>query len=789
MDDKTHYIWVYPLKTKDEVFERFLEWKALVENVSGKKLKRLRTDNGGEYTSKRFEGYLKSCGIQHEKTIPKTPEQNGVAERLNRTLVESVRSMLLDAGLPQKYWAEAVATAAYLRNRCPTTAVKEMTPFEAWFGRKPKVGHLRVFGCEAHAHIPKDERGKFDSKTRKCILVGYGELRKGYRLYNVDRRTILYSRDVHFNEVEKETTPVVENEGDRYILVDLPHGPDPEVSDDKQEEIAEAIPAPRRSTRVRRHYRPFESTSLSIHVEPKSFEEATTSPEKAKWFEAMEREMESLKHHDVWELVNLPPGKKIIGSKWVFKVKTNADGSIERYKARLVAQGYSQKLGADYDETFCPVVRQESLRLLLAMSVQQGMKLHHVDVNTAFLNGTLEEEVYIQQPKGFVKEREQNLVCKLKKSLYGLKQSPRCWNATLDAHLKSMGFTQSTADPCIYTSHTGGEVFHIGVYVDDIVLAGANEDHIKLVKSELSSKFDIKDLGELKYFLGITVIQDKEQGLAWIGQPAYVKSLLEKFDMSDCKPVATPVDVSSKLVKATDDEVSVDQQLYQSAVGSLMYLSVCSRPDIAYAVNTLAKFSSKPTQTHWTAVKRVLRYLKGTAEYGILFKNEESKECIGYSDADWAGDHDDRKSTSGYIFKSASGAISWRSKKQECVALSTAEAEYVALSSATQEAVWLRKLATDLGNPPKEPTTVFEDNQSAIAMSKNPQFHGRAKHIDIKHHYVREQVNRGTVKLEYCSTREMTADMFTKGLNREQFCRLREKAGVMHMDICVQVDK
>ena len=253
----------------------------------------------------------------------------------------------------------------------------------------------------------------------------------------------------------------------------------------------------------------------------------------------------------------------------------------------------------------------------------------------------------------------------------------------------------------------------------------------------------------------------------------------EEIRYAEFKAVSTPVDLGTKLTKATDGEECIDQPMYQSAVGSLMYLSVSTRPDITYAVGNLARFCSKPTKAHWTAMKRVLRYLKGTVNYGIRYSQKSSSDCVGFSDADWAGDIDDRKSTSGYLFQISGGPVAWKSKKQSCVALSTAEAEYVALSSAAQESVWLRQLISEFGRSLETPTTIFEDNQSAIAMSKNPQFHGRAKHIDIKHHFVREQVSSGAVKLEYCPTEEMTADIFTKGLNREQFCKLRTKAGVV----------
>ena len=743
--------------------------------------KPFRSDNGGEFTSNQFETYLKKEGIRHERTIPKTPEQNGVADRLNRTLVEMSRLMILDAKLPQKFWAESISTAVYLRNRCPTKAVQDQTPYQMWFGQKPKVDYSRVFGCDVYAHVPKDERAKLDPKARKCILLGYGDTTKGYRLYNSESGKVFHSRDVRFNKSRKtnEQSETETSDSDNQDTITF------EFSDNEDELEPAREPEPaqiRRSTRERRppsYYGiPVNYTNLTLAQEPTSYSEAVSSSDQTKWKQAMQTEIKSLKDNKVWDLVELPPGRKTVGSKWVYKLKTGADGKVERYKARLVAQGFTQKFGTDYDETFCPVVRQESLRVLLALSAQYGLKLHQVDVTTAFLNGNLEEEVYMAQPVGFVSKGKESLVCKLKKSLYGLKQSPRCWNTALDGYLKSIGFKQSNSDPCIYHRKTGGEMFYMGVYVDDIVLAGKTDKQVQDVKNSLANKFDIKDMGKMHYFLGMSVMQDEDSKSVWIGQPAYTANLLSKFGMQSSKPVSTPIDPATKLSTANETSELVDQKLYQSAIGSLMYLSVSTRPDITYAVSNLARFSVKPTTDHWNAVKRVMRYLRGTTSLGIIFEQMEHLELKGYSDADWGGDINDRKSTSGYLFKISNGAISWRSKKQTCVALSTAEAEYVALSAAVQESLWLKQLLYELTGTAQSSVTIFEDNQSAIAMTRNPQFHGRSKHIDIKYHFVREHVDSNDVTLHYCPTGDMTADMLTKGLSRESFQKLRDMAGL-----------
>ena len=428
-------------------------------------------------------------------------------------------------------------------------------------------------------------------------------------------------------------------------------------------------------------------------------------------------------------------------------------------------------------------MRMESVRTLIAMSVQQGLRLHQVDVTTAFLNGQLEEEVYMTQPECFNSPGREGLVCRLRKSIYGLKQSSRCWNTALDTHLKMLGFIQADSDPCIYWSSNGGLCW-LEVYVDDIVLMAEMTSRLSEVKAGLAEKFEIKDMRELHHFLGMKIIRNDSTGKVWIGQPGYTDNLLETFGMKDAKPVATPVDSSTKLLARMENNECVDQVQYRSAIGTLLYLAVAMRPDIAFAVSNVAKFTAQLTNEHWTAVKRILRYLHGTRSLGLIFTPEGTGECVGYSDADWGGDRDDRKSTSGYLFQMSGGAVSWRSKKQTCVALSMAEAEYIALASATQEAMWMRQLIGEIGICQQlEPTTIYEDTQSTICMAKNHQFHGRSKHISIKYHFVRDQVSKGAVTLRYCPTKDMIADILTKGLSREQFVKLRKIIGIDTSDL------
>ena len=390
----------------------------------------------------------------------------------------------------------------------------------------------------------------------------------------------------------------------------------------------------------------------------------------------------------------------------------------------------------------------------------------------------------MDQPEDFVVPGKENLVCKLKHSLYGLKQAPRCWNSVLDQCLKDLGFVQATSDPCIYVRH-GQRPLTVGIYVDDILVAGDKIENINEFKSALAERFDIKDLGKLSYFLGVKVVQNSCDGTIWIGQPAYAETILKKFNMESCKSIATPVDVSTKLTKGTEDSEYIDDTYYQSAIGSLLYLSMKTRPDITFAVSLAARYSSKPTSQHLKAVKRIFRYLQGTIHYGLLFKRSETKAILGYSDSDWGGDVADSKSTSGYLFQLGGTAISWQSKKQSCVALSTAEAEYIALAGAAQEATWLRQLTTDLTGS-SDCITINEDNQSAIAIARNPQFHGRVKHINIKYHFIREQLAHNIIQLQYCQTAEMIADIFTKGLARIKFEKLRQMAGVVPLKTIVK---
>lgn len=545
----------------------FKKFEKMVTNVTGNRITVLRTDRGGEYMSDEFKKYLQNLGIKHELTVANSPQQNGVAERMNRTLVESARAMIYHAGLPKSFWAEALYATVYIRNRLPTSAVTgHLTPHENWYGTKPNVKYLRVFGCIAYALSFDGDRKKLDKKAQKYRFVGYSLNSKGYRLFDDQTKKIVVRRDVVFDEScfkyhNRECNPS-SNDNSNQFQSDLDNANMDPAGD--HGEVQEQASGPEESSRPTRtvkpptrfgydeyadvmaetHHAVFSAIEIS---EPKSFKEAIESEQSAEWKLATDREYASLIKNDTWTLVKLPVGAKAVGCRWVFKVKHKSDGEVDRFKARLVAKGFTQKYGIDYNETFSPVARFASIRAVLAVSLEKKMIVHQMDVETAFLNGVLEEDIYMEQPPGYMQIGCKNLVCKLNKSLYGLKQSPRCWNIVLNDYLLSIGFRRCDADNCIYVRNTDCGLFLIAVYVDDLILASHTLKQMAEVKSCLASRFSMKDMGELHYCLGVSVEQEPANNCMYLHQQQYIRTMLEKYGLSDAKMFSTPCDTSVKM--------------------------------------------------------------------------------------------------------------------------------------------------------------------------------------------------------------------------------------------------
>jgi len=454
----------------------------------------------------------------------------------------------------------------------------------------------------------------------------------------------------------------------------------------------------------------------------------------------------------------------------VFKTKYNQDGTIKKHKARLVARGHTQRKGIDYEDVFAPVARYETIRALLAMAVECEMHVHHMDVVSAYTQGNLEDETYMEQPKSIEKNSDENMVCKLLKPLYGLKQSGREWYKELDKYVTAQGMHRTEADPCVYVFGRDNNKVIMVIYVDDIVLASRNINKLDEVKSILKSRFEITDLGQVNNILGIEVTREGATGNIKISQRKYTEELIKKFNMQDSKSTSTPVESNTKISKELgplDDAERIEMQNkpYRELIGGLIYLANATRPDIAFAAATLSRFCSDPGKAHWNLGKRVLRYLKATPNYSIEYKRSGEK-LKAYTDSDWAGDVDDRKSCTGNLVMLAGGPISWKSKKQTSISLSTMEAEYAALCEMSKELVFLKRLLIHMGLEEyvKSPIMLYCDNQSAIELCKNAVLHKRSKHIDIAYHYTRELVEKGEIKIVYLSTECMIADILTKAL-------------------------
>lgn len=790
LDEYTKLSVAQPLPRKSDAAAALKDIITQLENMADCKVQRLRCDNGSEYINDSLKSFCSNKGISLETSVRYTPEQNGAAERLNRTLMEKVRPMLSESGLPKKYWAEALATANYVRNRSPVSD-RDKTPWELFFGSKPDVSHLLTFGERVYAHVPKQLRSKLDDTSQPGRFLGYPSGTKGFKIL-LDNGKIIISRDViiprppsspaQHNLVGDDNTAAANN--------------DQMDTDDtiKQHRIQVEVSAPRRPKTETAGIpetvledRLYESTTGSKLIgdkrkqaylaagvafsanilEPTSLEEALASEQADDWKLAIDEEYSSLIANKTWELEQPPPDVTPIPVKWVFKIKRHSSGEIERFKARLVVKGYRQQEGIDFEEVYAPVSKYSTVRAVLSMAATADMEIHQLDIKTAFLNGELEEEVWCTQPPGY--EQGTGLACHLLKSLYGLKQTPRAWHLRLKAELEKMQFTESAADPGLFIK-TGAQPIYLLIYVDDIVLVSNYIDELTNTKQQLMTVFEARDLGSATFYLGMDIIRDRTAKTITLAQQRLTRDLLEKYKMTNANSVNTPLSLATKLTK---EGTALDTAIYpySQLIGSLMYLSVCTRPDISQAVGALARYMAQPTETHWQAAKHVLRYLAGTAKYGITF-GAGSPGLDAYCDADYAGDRDTRRSTTGYVFILNGGAFSWSSRLQQTVAVSTTEAEYMAAAAAIKEALWVKRLLVELSMDIGT-ITIKADNQSAIKLLKNPVISMRSKHIDVIYHFARERVNRKDVAFEYISTSKMVADMLTKPMPavKLNFCR------------------
>jgi hypothetical protein len=501
--------------------------------------------------------------------------------------------------------------------------------------------------------------------------------------------------------------------------------------------------------------------------DPRSVSEARSRSDWPEWQQAMEREIETLECAGTWETVPRPEGKNVVGSKWVFRLKRKADGSIDKYKARLVARGFTQIYGVDYFDTFSPVAKLASIRTILALAARHDWDVDTFDFNSAYLNGELgeEEEIYMQEPPGF--EESTGSVKWLRKSLYGLKQAGRRWYDTLTRALNDLGLCVTQADPGVFRAQVEDDVLILAVHVDDCVITSSSSKLMRRYKQTLNARYALTDLGPIHWLLGIRVTRNRAARTISLSQSTYIESIVTRYGLADAKPQNSPMTPNALYSKndCPADETTAARMKkipYREAIGSLMYAAVATRPDIAFAVSTLSQFLDNPGELHWDAVKRVLRYLSGTKHHELSFGSER-QDLHGYTDADGAS-QPHRHAISGYAFFIDGGAVSWRSRKQEIVTLSTAEAEYVAATHAAKEAAWLRRLKGELLTPISSPTIIYCDNQAALKLATDDNYRARTKHIDIRYHFIRQVVSAGEIVVVYCPTDDMTADVLTKAL-------------------------
>ena len=810
-DEASSMTRIFFLREKSEALDSV---KTVIREVSNDftagRMKVLRSDNAKEFTSKELKTLLLAEGVKQEFSPPHTPQSNGFIERDNRTLMTRARSMLRGAQLPDFLWAEALQTAAYISNRVPCCRQKDTTPYEMWHGFKPDLRHLRAFGCDAFYYNFCRQK-KMEAKAKKGSLVGYQPAVEGhYRIYDAASRSVVVTRNVRFNEVTACSKDSLihfidssDTEEDEPVLpAEAREGCDDDNKSTSEEESAETPASPPPSAEAKKGpgrppgsknkpKQPAEKTDRILRSkptglkkpagraflvqslpDPETVEEALQAEDATQWKEAIQEELQSLADNNTWTLETLPAGRLAIKNKWVLKKKMKKTGDVDRYKARIVAKGFCQQKGIDYTETFSPVTRYQSIRAFLAVTAGRGLALKQFDVKTAFLNGDLEEELYMDQPAGFGDGTDR--VCRLQKAIYGLKQAPRCWNKKFNDFLCRQKLKPTKDDPCMYyreSEDTG--IVMLALYVDDGLLACELPAELNSLLAEMNKEFNIT-VSDPDVFVGLEITRCQQNEIS-ISQRGHIDRILTRFGMSDCKAVKTPGTPNSK--EEEENLLPAENFPYREAVGSLMFAMVCTRPDIAYEVSRVSKHLELPAETHVKAVKRILRYLKGTRDQRITYAGR-NLTLESFSDSGFATSKTDPRSQAGRIHMLNGGPICWRSQTMDLIAHSTTEAEYMALDEAVKDIVCLRSLLSDIGCRQKVPTTLWNDNQGAIAMVQSGEFRQRTRHIAVRFHYVREQQQLHQVEVKYLRTDELPADMLTKSLSAPKLKNCLQKLGM-----------
>lgn len=905
VDEASDKTWVDFLKTKDGAWPATQTW--LKESTLGlddpnRKLKRFRSDGGGEYIDAEGEKWFSSQGILHEKTSPDSPQQNGIAERKNLTIMNDTRAYMAASGLRKDLWPYAVKFAVYVQNRLPNAARGGKTPEELWSGNKPDISDLKIFGATAYKFVNRGQN-KLGDRTTKLVFVGYPDKQAGYLLADPSTGAVSVAAAQHviFDESTIKdlvrSTPTTNSDKDLQTTQVSPlpaEGADAATTTENEPSALgkNNIPPPdngsqekggaghlqeepdaneignetgtRKSTRAGagtlkdpnrslteqyydtvKSYKAAESkaqtlgdaergqdplgeetlqfadialalaaqqaeigdSKVPINDDP-GYEEAMGGPQKEEWIKATIKEVAGLVENDTFEPATLPPGRSAVTGKFVLKIKRHGDGTIDKFKTRLVARGFTQRDGIDYDEVFAPVAKYSTIRWIVSLLPNPKVKARQTDAPQAYLKGGLDQEIYFAPPKGFLStlrlafedqdlppelrakikvlldaaddavKNGRKVVYRLLKPLYGLKQAGYEWNKTLDAAMREIGFRNYPADPCLYAkTEKDGTWTVTAVWVDDFIWAGIG-DGIDNAIAALKDKFGLQDMGDPKWLLGMQITRGL--GFATLDQKHYIRKLLERFNMADCKPIGSPADPSQKpfhdyAPKNDEERKEMAKTPFAELTGALMFLANGTRPDIMAAVSILARHMANPGPLDWVAGKRVLRYLQGTKDVGIKYTDDPStSEVIGYSDADWASDLEDRRSTSGYVFLRAGGPISWQTRKQPTPALSSSESELLALTSALKEAMSWRHRLSNIGFTPTAATKIKCDNQGAMVLIRNPASRETTKHIAIRSFFARDLIDSNQIEIEFVPSEDNAADALTKALSPELTKRSRE---------------